>query len=75
MPSQRAGTRLYAYAFCIEFFFQVYDYATFFCFYFDYMSICHQKIVFHRLMMSPLNCFLNILFCKTKLNFTRWNID
>jgi hypothetical protein len=34
-----------------------------------------KKIVFHRLMMSPLNCFLNILFCKTKLNFTRWNID
>ena len=38
-------------------------------------SLCHVMSCFINLWWSPLNCFLNILFCRTKLNFTMWNID
>jgi hypothetical protein len=76
MSSQRAGTGLYAYVFCIK---NIFSSSLRLCYIFLLLlRLCQcatKNVVFHQLMMESAQLFLEYTFFRTKLNFIRWNID
>jgi hypothetical protein len=64
MSSQRAGTRLYAYVFCIEkiFFFKFAIVLHFSAFTSTICQYATKNVMFHQLMMESAQLFLEYTF-------------